>query len=177
MDDEHLRVDAATGKIVVKEEFRHTHDDYTFKIKATTDDGTVSETPPINFRIPCVFLSAPKGVSKQMYTVDPLLPLLAPWARIEPAVALENCPISYSTSNPMVRVGGTASFVELAEKANDGAYRSGSYVFTVVARLANGDMTVSEEIQLDVPCAFIEGPKAANDTVFLADSTSLAPFV
>lgn len=131
---------------MVNEEYRHTHDDYTFKLKATTDDGTISETPSIKFSIPCVFLSAPKGVSKQTYIVDPLLPSLAPWARIEPAVALKNCLISYSTSNPKVRVGGTASFVELAEKADDGAYQSGSYTFTVAASLGNGDTTVSEEI-------------------------------
>ena len=106
----------------MKEEYRHTHEDYTFKLKATTDDETVSETPLISFSIPCVFLSAPKGASKQTYIVDPLLPLLAPWARIEPAVALKNCPVTYSISNPKLRVGGTASFVELAEKVDDGAY-------------------------------------------------------
>lgn len=111
-----------------------------------TDDGTISETSLINFSVPCVFLSAPKGESKQIFIVDPLLPLLAPWARIEPAVALNNCQISHSISNPKLRVGGTASFVELAEKADQGAYQSGSYSFTVAATLENGEQTVSNLI-------------------------------
>jgi len=130
-------------------------------------------------RIPCVFLQAPKGESKSTYIVDPLVPLLAPWARIEPAVALTNCAITYSVSNPKLRVGPTASFVELAEKADAGAFSSGRYPYTLTARLANGVTVVTEEMVLDVPCAFIQGTKkvVAKDTVFIADPTSLAPFV